>query len=126
MNSTAEFSSTDIAQAKLVSKLSSAPARVSGDVFVWNDVLIDRASAVVALLKINNQVPVRDSVKVRLYQNYQKRFGDQKNTIFLNTDETDDSTLACVWFHRLCSKVKSAEPLGKDSVKQMLIILHTE
>ena len=68
MNLTPVYSDTESNQAKLLSHLSSRPARVRDDVFVWNGCLIDRATAVVALLKINNQVPVGDSVKLRLYR----------------------------------------------------------
>ena len=50
MNSTAVFSDTEINQAKLISKLSNKPAKVANDVFIWNGVLIDRASAIVHVL----------------------------------------------------------------------------
>lgn len=126
MTSTVVFSDTDIAQAKLVSKLSNRPARVHGDVFIWNGILIDRASAIVALLKINNQVPVNDSVKCRLYQNYETKFMELQDKIKIKTEETDATTLAKVWFHRLCSTLKNNELLKNSEVKQILIDLHTE
>jgi hypothetical protein len=127
MNSTAVFSDTDINQAKLVSHLSGRPARVKDDVFIWNGHFIDRATAIVALLKVNNQVPVNDSVKIRLHNNYNARFLDHGNIedmVHIRTDD-DPETAARIWFNLVCRTIKGAhELLSAETVKQILIDLH--
>lgn len=127
MNSTAVFSDTDINQAKLVSHLSGRPARVKDDVFIWNGHFIDRATAIVALLKVNNQVPVNDSVKIRLHNNYNARFLDHGNIedmVHIGTDD-DPETAARIWFNLVCRTIKGAHDLlSAETVKQILIDLH--
>jgi hypothetical protein len=127
MNSTAVYSDTDINQAKLISKLSGRPARVQDDVFIWNGHFIDRATAIVALLKVNNQVPVNDSVKIRLHNNYNNRFlnhGDIEDMVHIRSDG-DPETAARVWFSIVCRTIKGAsELLPSATVKQILIDLH--
>jgi hypothetical protein len=127
MNSTEVFSDTDIAQAKLVSQLSNRPAKVQNDIFIWNGHLIDRATAIVALLKINNQVPVGDGVKMRLHQEYDRRFAayEDKEDLVKFTDEQPDKA-ARIWFNILCRTIKGKEEtLSKERVKQILIDLHS-
>lgn len=127
MNSTAVYSDTDINQAKLISKLSGRPAKVQDDVFIWNEHFIDRATAIVALLKINNQVPVGDSVKLRLHARYNQRFlkhGNIEDMVHVRRDE-DPETAARVWFNIVCRTIKGAnELLPPETVKQILIDLH--
>ncbi len=127
MNSTAVYSDTDINQAKLISQLSGRPACVQDDVFIWNGHLIDRATAIVALLKINNQVPVGDSVKLRLHQRYNQRFlkhGDIEDMVHISTDD-DPETASRIWFNIICRTIKGAnELLPAETVKQILIDLH--
>lgn len=127
MNSTVVFSDTDIAQARLVSHLSGRPAKVQGDVFVWNGHLIDRATAVVALLKVNNQVPVGDSIKMRLHQAYETRFKQYNHTedlVGIIDDEPPKS--ARIWFNILCRAIKGKDSaLTSDQVRQILIELHS-
>lgn len=127
MNSTAAFSDTDINQARLVSHLSSRPAKVVDDVFVWNGSLIDRATAVVAFLKVNNQVPVPDSVKMRLHEAYEQRFAayeDTEDLVGITDDQPDKS--ARIWFNMLCRIIKGKSgPMSKDLVKQILVDLHS-
>lgn len=127
MNLTAVYSDTDINQAKLISKLSGRPARVQDDVFIWNEHFIDRATAIVALLKVNNQVPVGDSVKIRLHEHYNRRFleyGDTEDLVHVRTDD-DPATAARIWFNIVCRTIKGAsETLSSETVKQILIDLH--
>ena len=126
MNSTDLLSDIDIAQAKLVSQLSNRPAKVQNDVFIWNGHLIDRATAIVALLKINNQVPVGDGVKQRLQQEYDRRFAayDSEDSL-TNINGDDPAQGARIWFNLLCRAIKNgSENLNKEQVKQILIDLH--
>ena len=127
MNSTVVFSDTEIKQAKLISQLSGRPAKVAGDVFIWNGALVDRASAVVAFLKVNNQVPVADSVKMRLHQAYDIRFAnytDSENLAGLVDEQPDKA--ARIWFNLLCRIIKGkSERLSKEVVKQILVDLHS-
>jgi hypothetical protein len=125
MNSTVQLSDTDISAAKLLSKLSDRPTLVSADVFVWRGHLIDRATAVTALLKVNNQVPVNDSVKMRLQFNYNQRFRDHFDEGFLNvaSDEQPD-TSARIWFNYVCREIKPKSVLDPVQLKNVLIDLH--
>jgi hypothetical protein len=127
MSSTVVYSDTEIKQAQLLSQLSARPARVKEDVFVWNGCLIDRATAIVALLKINNHVPVGDSVKLRLYRIYQDRFSNYDLAErFTNINNDDANTAARIWFNVICRTVKgSSELLDSNTVKQILVDLHT-
>lgn len=127
MNLTPVYSDTEINQAKLLSHLSSRPARVRDDVFVWNGCLIDRATAVVALLKINNQVPVGDSVKLRLYRVYRDRFSNYEMAERLvNINNENPETAARIWFNVVCRTIKgSSEILNSSIVKQILVDLHS-
>jgi hypothetical protein len=127
MNSTVVFSDTEINQAKLLSYLSGRPAKVAGDIFVWNGSLVDRATAVVAFLKVNNQVPVGDSVKMRLHQTYTNRFADyaEREDLAGIIDDHPDKA-ARIWFNLLCRIIKGKnEPLSNDVVKQILVDLHS-
>ena len=100
MSLTAVFSDTDLGQAKLLSQLSGKPAKVQDDVFIWNGHMIDRATAVVALLKINNQVPVGDNVKIRLHEQYDRRFSQYRDTEDLvGVEGEDPPQSARIWFN---------------------------
>ena len=127
MSSTAVYSDTDINQARLVSHLSGRPAKVADDIFVWNGSIIDRATAVVAFLKVNNQVPVPDSVKMRLHEAYEQRFAayqDSEDLVGITDDQPDKS--ARIWFNMLCRIIKGKSgPMSKDLVKQILVDLHS-
>lgn len=126
MSSTVVFSDTEINQARLISHLSGRPAKVAGDVFVWNGSLIDRATAVVVFLKVNNQVPVPDSVKMRLQEAYQKRFAAYEDTEELVgiTDEQPDKS-ARIWFSLLCKVIKGKDnTVSNELAKQILVDLH--
>lgn len=127
MSLTAAFSDTDIAQAKLLSQLSDRPAKVQDDVFVWNGHLIDRATAIVALLKINNQVPVGDNVKIRLHEQYDRRFSQYRDTEDLvGVEGEDPPQSARIWFNILCRAIKGKnEPLPQDQVHRILVDLHS-
>lgn len=126
MNLTAQISDTDINQAKLVSKLSGRPAHVDGDIFVWNGHLIDRATAIVLLLKTNNQVPVGDSVKLNMHKNYNtkfQQFKDREHWADIAHDEAD--VAARMWFGLIGRELKRDVPFTPDQVKQILIDLHS-
>lgn len=126
MNSTAQLSATDISAAKLLNKLSDKPILVSADVFVWHGHLVDRATAVVALLKNNNQVPVSDHVKQQMQENYNRRFSQYTDEEFLNvgTDKRPDVS-ARIWFNFVCRELKGHNPaLQPEELKNLLIDLH--
>lgn len=126
MTSTAPLSDTEINQAKLLSQLSGRPAHVKEDVFIWNGCLIDRATAVVALLKTNNAVPVSDSVKMQMHYNYLQKFRlyeDSEDLMFDNPDRPPDEN-ARIWFNAVCRAIKKPEVLPNDVMKQILIDLH--
>jgi len=126
MTSMAQLSDTEINQAKLLSQLSGRPSHVKEDVFAWNGHIIDRATAVVALLKTNNAVPVSDSVKMQMHWNYNKKFKhyeDTEDLVFNNPDHTPD-TNARIWFNAVCRVIKKPEVLSNDVMKQILIDLH--
>jgi len=123
------FSDTEIGEAKLLSMLSGRPAKISGDVFAWNGHLIDRATAVVALLKINNQVPVSDGVKLRLKENYERKFAGYKlSEDFADINDDNPLTSARIWFSLVCNNIRVASKdkaqLKPEEVKSILIELH--
>lgn len=126
MNKNHTLSATDISVAKLLNKLSDKPTLVSADVFVWHGHLVDRATAVVALLKNNNQVPVSDHVKQQMQQNYNRRFSQYTDEEFLNvgTDQQPDVS-ARIWFNHVCRKLRGRNPaLPPEELKNLLIDLH--
>lgn len=130
MNLTQQLLDTEIGQAALLSSLSGKPALVFDDVFAWNGKVIDRSTAIIALLKVYNQVPVSDTVKVSAFEKYQKRFEPIKHSSFfveVFSEDTKDPTIeAKIWFTKICYTIKgSVEELNKDSVKDILITLHS-
>ncbi len=127
MNLTDQLSDIEIGKAKLLSQLSGRPAHIAEDVFAWNGCLIDRATAIVALLKANNQVPVSDGVKMTMHQNFYDKFKDFEDTedLVFNDTDRDPAVNARVWFNLVCRTVKkTTESLPNDVVKQILIDLH--
>ncbi len=127
MNLMDQLSDIEISKAKLVSQLSGRPAHIVADVFAWNGCVIDRATAIVALLKANNQVPVNDGVKMRMHQNFYDKFKHFEETeeLVFNDMDKDPAVNARVWFNFVCRKIKqNTESLGNDVVKQILIDLH--
>ena len=122
-----QLSDIEIGKAKLLSQLSGRPAHIAEDVFAWNGCLIDRATAIVALLKANNQVPVSDGVKMTMHQNFYDKFKDFEDTedLVFNDTDRDPAVNARVWFNVVCRTVKkTTESLPNDVVKQILIDLH--
>jgi len=127
MNSTVQLSDTEILEAKLVAKLSGRPVHVKGDVFVWHDHLIDRATAIVALLKSNNQVPVSDHVKMQMHENFYRKFKQFEETedLVFNDIDKDPPASARIWFNFVCRKIKTTQDiLPSEQVKQILLDLH--
>lgn len=127
MNLTDQLSDIDIGRAKLMSQLSGRPAHVVNDVFVWNGCIIDRATAIVALLKANNQVPVNDGVKMRMHQNFYDKFRQFEETedLVFNDYDKGPAVNARIWFNVVCRTVKkTTENLPNEVVKQILIDLH--
>ncbi len=129
MNLMDQLSDIEIGKARLLSQLSGRPAHIAGDVFVWNGCIIDRATAIVALLKANNQVPVSDGVKMTMHQNFYEKFKDfeeTENLVFNDTDR-DPAVNARIWFNAVCRTIKkTTESLPNDVVKQILIDLHRQ
>ena len=122
----------DFHSANLISKLSGRPVHVQDDVFAWNGILIDRATAVVALLKIYNQVPVGDGIKLNTAKRYTTKFKNfQDLPMYVDVYATEEianspETMARIWFNKLCKIVKGdVKELPQDAVKQILITLHS-
>lgn len=131
MNLTAQFLDTDIKQAALLSYLSGRPAWVREDIFIWNGHIIDRATAIVALLKVKNQIPVSDGVKKRMYKNYVKKFeqyADLEELLDHDKETIDEETKSRVWFNRICRiiKTENLQSLSNDITKNILIELHNK
>jgi hypothetical protein len=127
MNLTDQLSDIDIGQAKLLSLLSERPAHIVADVFVWNGCIIDRATAIVALLKANNHVPVNDGVKMRMHQNFYDKFKQLEETedLVFNDYDKDPVANARIWFNLVCRVVKrKTDALPNEVIKQILIDLH--
>jgi hypothetical protein len=132
MNSTLHPSDIDFNSANLVSKLSGKPVHIQDDLFAWNGILIDRATAIVALLKIYNQVPVGDSIKLNTAKKYSAKFKNFEHLpMYVDVYATEEminnvETLARIWFNKLCKIIKgNVNELPKDTVKQILITLHS-
>lgn len=122
----------DFDSANLVSKLSGKPVHIQDDLFAWNGILIDRATAVVALLKTYNQIPIGDSIKLNSAKKYSDRFKNFEHLpMYVNVYVTEDiannaETLARIWFNKVCKTVKGdVNELPKDVVKQILVTLHS-
>jgi hypothetical protein len=112
---------TKLTEARLMSTLSGNPVHVDKDVFVWNGELFDRATAVIALLKVYNKVPLPNSARQGLYDRYTDRFGVEHDDYGV-----DPSASANIWFYRKCKAIKAAkETRTTEDVKQQLITLHT-
>lgn len=126
MNLTAQISDTDINQAKLISKLSGRPAHVYKDIFVWNGHLIDRATAIVLLLKTNNQVPVGDSIKLSMHKNYNAKFEQFKDCEhWADISHEEPDVAARMWFGLVGRELRRETPFSHEQVKQILIDLHS-
>jgi hypothetical protein len=122
----------DFNSANLISKLSSKPVHIQDDLFAWNGMLIDRATAIVALLKVYNQVPIGDSIKLNSARKYSDRFKHFEHLpMYVDVYATEDiannvETLARIWFNKVCKIAKGdVNELPKETVKQILITLHT-
>jgi|LauGreDrversion4_2_1035121.scaffolds.fasta_scaffold09674_1 hypothetical protein len=130
MNLTQQLLDTELGQAALVSKLSGKPAHVFEDVFAWNGKVLDRATAVIALLKVYNQVPIGDSIKMNAYNRYHERFNSIKQSDFFVDvffDETrDPATESRIWFNKICTTIRGdVKELPNETVKQILVTLHS-
>lgn len=132
MNLTLQPSDIDFNSANLVSKLSGRPVHIQDDIFAWNGIVIDRATAIVALLKIYNQVPVGDSIKLNTAKKYSTKFKSfEYLPMYVDVYATEEmanspETMSRIWFNKLCKIVKGeVKELPKDAVKQILITLHS-
>lgn len=130
MNLTQQLLDTELGQAALISKLSGRPHPVFDDVFAWNGKIVDRATAVIALLKVYNQVPVSDTVKMSVFDKYAKRFeAIRSSDFFIDVyfdDTRDPATESRIWFNKVCAAVKGdVNELAKEQIKDILITLHT-
>jgi len=130
MNLTQRLLDTELGQAALISKLSGKPAHVFDDIFAWNGKVVDRATAVLALLKVYNQVPVSDTVKMSVFEKYANRFDSIKESdFFINVyfdDTRDPAREARIWFNKVCTAVKGdVAELPGDQIKDILITLHS-
>jgi hypothetical protein len=120
---------TELGQAALISKLSGRPAHVFDDIFAWNGKVVDRATAIIALLKVYNQVPVSDGVKISVFEKYANRFDAIKESDFfidVYFDDTRDPTReAKIWFNKVCTAIKGdVTELSSDKIKDILVTLH--
>ena len=130
MNLTQTLLDTELGQAALLSKLSGKPALVFDDVFAWNGKVVDRATAIMALLKVYNHVPVSDTVKLSAYKKYNNRFDPIRESDFfvkVYADEDKDiAREARIWFSVMCRVIRGdIESLPKETVKQILVTLHS-
>jgi len=120
----------DLGQALLLSQLSGRPINVADDVFVWNSVIMDKATAIVVLLKAYNQVPVNDNVKLSLYTKYQTTFQKYSGSnvyVSVYQGENDMKALGRMWFSKLIKRAKGGiDTMPSETVKQILISLHTD
>ena len=130
MNSTEQVLDIDLGQALLLSQLSGRPINVADDVFVWNSVIMDKATAIVVLLKAYNQVPVNDNVKLSLYTKYQTTFQKYSGSnvyVSVYQGENDMKALGRMWFSKLIKRAKGGiDTMPSETVKQILISLHTD
>jgi hypothetical protein len=131
MNLTLQPSDIDFHSADLVSKLSGKPVHIQDDLFAWNGMLIDRATAIVALLKVYNQIPIGDSIKLNSSRKYLTRFKHFEHLpMYVDVYATEDiannaETLSRIWFNKVCKIIKGdVNELPKESIKQILITLH--
>lgn len=130
MNLTQNLLDTELGQAVLISKLSGKPALVFDDVFAWNGKIIDKATAVMALLKVYNHVPVSDTVKLSAYKKYNQRFDPiRESDFFVKVYTDDDNNIARearIWFSVICRTIQGdVESIPKETIKQILITLHS-
>lgn len=130
MNLTQQLLDTELGQAALISTLSGKPAHVFDDVFAWNGKVVDKATAIIALLKVYNQVPVSDSVKISAFEKYSNRFNAIKDSDFFvdvyYDDTRDPATEARIWFNKICTTIKGdVNELPKESIKDILVTLHS-
>lgn len=124
MNSTAVYSDTELNEALLLSRLSSRPAKVRDDVFVWNGYVLDKASAVVALLKVYSTLPVTTGAKQRLCDTYYRRFQNERSDFVISRERSDWTV--DIWFYKLCKRIKGQiEVRTPDEIKEILIYLHS-
>jgi len=129
MNSMEQLSDTDLGQAVLLSQLSGKPVNVVDNVFVWNGTIMDRATAIVVLLKAYNQVPINNNVTLSLYTKYQKTFEKYTDSgvyVSVYQGEADVQAMSRMWLSKIVKRAKGSIPtLTPESVKQILISLHT-
>jgi len=132
MNLTLRLSDIDFHSANLVSKLSGKPVHIQDDLFAWNGMLIDKATAIVALLKVYNQVPISDSIKLNASRKYLEKFKNFEHLpmyvdVYAVEDVTNSvETLARIWFNKVCKTIKGdVNELPKETVKQILVTLHS-
>ena len=130
MNLTQSLLDTELGQAVLLSKLSGKPAHVFDDVFAWNGKIMDRATAIVALLKVYNHVPVGDNVKLCAYKKYYKRFEPIEHSDFFVgstfDEDRDEDQQARFWFSSVCHAVRGdVTEISTETIKQILITLHS-
>jgi hypothetical protein len=132
MNLTLHPLDIDFDSANLVSKLSGKPVHIQDDLFAWNGILIDRATAIVALLKIYNQVPVGDGIKLNTARRYSAKFKNFEDLpMYVDVYATEElmnnvETMSRIWFNKLCKIIKGdVKEMHKDTVKQILITLHS-
>jgi hypothetical protein len=130
MNLTQQLLDTELGQAALISKLSGKPAQVFDDVFAWNGKILDRTTAIISLLKVYNQIPVSDSVKVSAFERYYKRFEPINSTDFFVDvyfeDTRNPEVEARFWFNKVCNIIRGdVKELPNEVIKDILVTLHS-
>jgi hypothetical protein len=122
----------DFDSANLLSKLSGKPVHIQDDLFAWNGILIDRAMAVVVLLKVYNQIPMGDNIKLKSVKKYLARFKNFEDLpMYVDPYVSEEmykdiETLSRIWFNKICRIIKGdVDELPKQTVKQILITLHS-
>jgi hypothetical protein len=124
MFSTAQYSDIELNQARLISKLSGRPAHIRDDVFVWNGSIIDRACAVVALLKVYSSLPVTSSAKEKLCKSYYEKFQNANSDFIIDQEKSEWNN--DIWFYKICKRIKGEiNERTESDIKEILIYLHT-
>lgn len=122
----AAYSDIELGQAQLLSQLSGRPARVKDDVFVWNGYILDRPTAVIALLKVYSTLPVTNGAKERLYNSYYKRFQNEETSFVINKNNENSDWTVETWFYKLCKRIKGKiDQRSNNEIKEILIYLHS-
>jgi hypothetical protein len=118
----------EIEEARFLSLLSGDPVLVKDDIYIWNGVLVNRAAALVALLRIYCQLPVNNYLKTTLFRGYSIKFRevDEKYLLKNTLDDRYQIGEQGVWFYELCGRIKgNIDHRSEQDIKRLMILLHS-